>query len=177
MNLPLVIVLSRALATLPTCALLAVGQRDADAAALALFVLAALSDIADGHLARARREVTALGAALDPLADKILVVGVLTALALRGLVPVWALGVILAREVVAVGVRGAASRPLPATNDGKLKTVAQVIAAAAVILAAALGNAELARGAGALVMAAVALTVLSGVRLILRAAQATADAR
>src|SRR5207245_548849 len=63
-NLPILIAVGRALATAPVCALLALANPGSDALALGLFVLAVLSDVADGALARARREVTALGMAL-----------------------------------------------------------------------------------------------------------------
>ena len=177
MNVPLAIVISRALATIPTCALLALGRPDSDALALAVFVVAVLSDAVDGRLARARGQATALGAALDPLADKILIVGVLAALALRALVPAWAVAIVFARETVAVALRATARAVLPATADGKIKTVAQVLAAATAMLAAATRSADLARAGDVLIASAVALTIVSGVRLILRAAQTTAHAR
>ena len=116
--------------------------------------------------------MTPLGAAIDPLADKILIVGTLAALAVRGLVPLWATGIVLAREVVALEVRARATRPLPATVDGKAKTILQAAAVSALIASAAAPSAPLAIAANMLLLAAVALTVLSGVRLVRRAALA-----
>src|SRR5207249_4485048 len=83
---------------------------ETDLAALALFAIAATTDAVDGPLARARGEVTARGAAIDPLADKILVIGTLSALALRGLAPLWAVTVVVLREVAAVWARSRAER-------------------------------------------------------------------
>ena len=172
MNLPTLIAVGRALATVPVCALLASATPVADGLALSLFVVAVLSDVADGALARARREVTPLGAAIDPFADKVLIVGTLAALSVRGLAPLWATGVVLARELLALEVRARASRPLPATVDGKAKTILQAAAVTALIASALAPSAALAIAANMLLLAAVALTVLSGVRLVRRAALA-----
>jgi len=169
-NLPILIAVGRALATVPVCVLLASATPAADAVALAVFLVAVLSDAADGALARARREVTPLGAAIDPLADKVLIVGTLVALSVRGLAPLWATGVVLARELLALDVRARATRPLPATVDGKAKTILQAAAVSALIASAAAPSAALAIAANMLLLAAVALTVLSGVRLVRRAA-------
>lgn len=58
--------------------------RGATMAAFALFLLSLISDLADGALARARREITEMGKLLDPLADKLLTAGLLAAFASRG---------------------------------------------------------------------------------------------
>jgi CDP-diacylglycerol--glycerol-3-phosphate 3-phosphatidyltransferase len=175
-TLPTAIAIGRALMTIPTCALLAVGTPATDLAALSLFALAVISDIVDGRLARARGEVTALGIMCDPLADKLLIVGTLGALALRGLVPPWALAVVAGRELLAVALRLAAGQPLPAARDGKLKTALQVLAAATLILAASARSETLALLGSLLLLAAVALTVVSGLRLVRRAVQTRAYA-
>ena len=120
--------------------------------------------------------MTARGAAIDPLADKILVIGTLSALALRGLAPLWAVTVVVLREVAAVWARSRAERTLPATADGKLKTILQMMSTAGLIAAAALGGALWRTAAEALLDVTVALTVVSGVRLMLRATQTRADA-
>ncbi|HEV8536526.1 MAG TPA: CDP-alcohol phosphatidyltransferase family protein [Candidatus Limnocylindria bacterium] len=176
MNLPILIAVGRAVATFPVCVLLVIATPETDTLALGLFAVAVLSDVIDGRLARARGQVTALGASLDPLADKILIVGTLSALAVRGLVPPWALAVIIGRELAAVSLRARSRHPLPATADGKAKTVLQVVAAATGIVAAASRSADVGFAAQGLLLAAVALTVVSGVRLMLRAARTTAHA-
>jgi cardiolipin synthase len=72
------------------------------AAAFGLFVLAGLSDAIDGWLAR-RRGATALGAVLDPLADKALMVGMYVTLAATGQVPDWLAILVVFRDLVIVG--------------------------------------------------------------------------
>ena len=163
---------ARAILVVPVIGLIAIGEAPS---ALVVFLAAAATDAVDGALARRRGGTTALGAALDPLADKILVVGALTALAVRGIAPAWALVLILVRELVAVEVRARSPHAVGASPDGKAKTVLQVAAIAALLATAAWPSAGIAPAANALVLAATALTLLSGVRLVLRARQTTAD--
>lgn len=171
MTLPNALTVTRALLVVPVIGLIGTGNH---LAALLLFLGAAATDAVDGPLAR-RHGATQLGAALDPLADKILVVGALAALALRGLAPAWAIALIIARELFAIEVRARSRHPIGASADGKAKTVLQVAATATLLAAAAWPSAGLATAANALLVAATALTVLSGVRLVLRAKQTTAD--
>lgn len=163
---------ARALLVLPVIALIAIGDHSA---ALLVFIVAAATDAVDGPLAR-RQGATALGAALDPFADKILIVGTLSALALSGIAPAWAVAVIVAREFAATLIRARSPRPVAASADGKAKTVLQVAAILALLAAEIWTSAGLAPAANALLVTATALTVLSGVRLLLRAKQTTADA-
>lgn len=171
MTLPNALSCTRALLVIPVVALIALGD---NTAALLIFVVAAATDALDGPLARHRGGTTALGAALDPLADKVLVAGALLALALRGIALEWAVAVIVARELVALELRARSRQVLSASADGKAKTVLQVAATVALLSAAAWPSTGLAPAANALLTAAAALTVLSGVRLVLRARQTTA---
>ena len=171
MTLPNALTSARALLVIPLIGLIALGDVSA---ALIVFAIAAATDALDGPLARRRGGTTALGAALDPLADKVLVVGTLLALALRGIAPAWAVLLILGRELLAVEVRARSPHVLGAGVDGKAKTVLQVAAVLALLAGAAWPSAGLAPAANALLAAAAALTVLSGVRLVLRARQTTA---
>lgn len=164
---------ARAFLALPVIGLIAIGDHSA---ALLVFLVAAATDAVDGPLARRRGGATAHGAALDPLADKILVVGALSALALRGIAPAWAVAVIVARELAATLIRARSAHPVAASADGKAKTILQVAAIVALLAAEIWTSAGLALGANALLVTATALTVLSGVRLLLRAKQTTADA-
>jgi CDP-diacylglycerol--glycerol-3-phosphate 3-phosphatidyltransferase len=156
----------RAASVAPVVGLIALGE---PAIALGIFALAAITDLVDGRLARRRHEVTALGTFLDPLADKILIVGTLSALALQGAAPAWAVGIVVARELVAVEVR-VRSPGLAAGAEGKAKTVLQAIATVALLASLAWPSLGLATAASALLVTAVALTVLSGVMLVRRAA-------
>ena len=101
----------------------------AKAAALGGFLLAGLTDWLDGYLARRWHQQSALGALLDPIADKVLVLGVFLAFVQLRLVPAWMVLVIVFREVLITGVRlYAASRNviLAAAREGKHKTVSQM---------------------------------------------------
>jgi phosphatidylglycerophosphate synthase len=82
--------------------------------------------------------------------------------------------VIVARELVALELRARSRQVLSAGVDGKAKTVLQVAATVALLAAAAWPSTGLAPAANALLGAAAALTLLSGVRLVLRARQTTA---
>ena len=172
MTIPNALTAARALLVIPVIGLIAGGD---PSLALLVFLGAAATDALDGPLARRRGGSTALGAALDPLADKILVVGTLAALVVRGVAPAWAVVLIFARELVAIEVRARAHDPVGATFDGKAKTVLQVTSIALLLAAAAWPAAGLTTAANAVLVAATALTVLSGVRLVLRAKQTTAD--
>jgi CDP-diacylglycerol--glycerol-3-phosphate 3-phosphatidyltransferase len=172
MTLPNALTLARAVLVVPVIAFIAIGE---PSAALLVFLGAAATDAIDGPLARRRGGTTALGAALDPLADKILVVGVLAALALRGIAPLWAVVLIFARELVAIELRARSSHAVAASTDGKAKTVLQVAAVAALLAAAAWPAPGVATWANVLLVAAAALTVLSGVRLVLRAKQTSTN--
>jgi CDP-diacylglycerol--glycerol-3-phosphate 3-phosphatidyltransferase len=97
--------------------------------ALVIFTLASLTDWLDGHLARSRNLVTDLGKLLDPLADKILVIGALVALVERGLAPMWMVVVIMTREFLISGLRQIAAskhKILAAEKWGKHKAVWQI---------------------------------------------------
>ena len=148
-------------------------------AALAIFALAALTDLLDGRVARARGEVSALGAALDPLADKLLIAAALILLVRNGVVygaGVVAVIVIILREILVSGLREAVSgrgASLPVTALAKWKTAAQLVAAGLLIAAAPSGLAgEALRpiAIGALWLAA-ALTFWTGADYALGAAR------
>jgi CDP-diacylglycerol--glycerol-3-phosphate 3-phosphatidyltransferase len=106
--------------------------------AFAIFTIAALTDTADGWVARRFGTVTPFGQLADPLADKLLVVGVLASLALVGEVPWWAVVVIVAREVAVTVLRTRLVKGLglvmPASHSGKIKAVSQMIAIGAYLL-------------------------------------------
>jgi CDP-diacylglycerol--glycerol-3-phosphate 3-phosphatidyltransferase len=106
--------------------------------AAALFVLAAVTDKIDGWLARRTGTVTALGRALDPLADKLLVACALVAFVRLGVpgVEAWMVAAILGREVLVTALRsyaGRRGRPLPVSGLGKWKTTFQMAFVAAVL--------------------------------------------
>ncbi|WP_198597823.1 CDP-diacylglycerol--glycerol-3-phosphate 3-phosphatidyltransferase [Blastococcus atacamensis] len=95
--------------------------------ALALFVTASLTDVADGWLARRLDECTDFGALVDPIADKALVATALICMSAGDLVPWWATAVILGREAAVTVLRLAVLHHgvIPASRGGKVKTAAQ----------------------------------------------------
>ena len=98
-NLPNLITLLR-LALVPLMAWLLV--RESYAWALALFLIAALSDAVDGWIARRFGLTSTLGAALDPIADKLAMFVATVILAWQGLLPLWLAIAIVARDVIIV---------------------------------------------------------------------------
>lgn len=176
-NAPLVLVYLRMLAAAPIVLLLAAPGAGGGAPALAIFVLAALTDAVDGRLARHLGQVTRLGTFLDPLADKILIVGTLIGLQAKGLVPAWIVVLIVARELAVTNLRAiAAARgySVGASPYGKAKTIVQSAATAGLLLLLAAPSALLADIAYSLLAAAVALTVLSGIDYLWKASFAIA---
>lgn len=169
-HLPNAIALLRAASVIPVVALL--GAPGAAIWALAAFSAAALTDALDGPLARRLGATSQLGAFLDPLADKVLVLGTLVALEGRGAVEAWVVLVIFGREVLATGLRGiAAARGITIEPSayGKAKTVVQAIAVAGLLLALAVPAAAIEAAATVALAGALALTIASGVDLTSRA--------
>jgi len=110
-------------------------------AALAVFVLASATDFVDGYLARSRNMITDFGKLMDPLADKILVSAAFISFVGLGLLPSWIAVTIIGREFAVTGLRNlAASRGtiVPADRIGKAKTVSQMVAILALLLAYAI---------------------------------------
>jgi len=98
--------------------------------ALFAFILAAISDWLDGYLARKLNQESALGALLDPLADKVLVLAVFVFFSFLGLVPVWITIVIMTRELLVTGIRQLAMSQgivIAADKSGKYKTAMQML--------------------------------------------------
>jgi CDP-diacylglycerol--glycerol-3-phosphate 3-phosphatidyltransferase len=103
----------------------------------AIFGLASLTDWLDGYLARRRKQVTALGQMMDPLADKLLISAALVSLVQMNLAPAWMVAVIIGREFAVTGLRSLAySRGLVIAVSplGKIKMSAQVVAILLLIL-------------------------------------------
>jgi CDP-diacylglycerol--glycerol-3-phosphate 3-phosphatidyltransferase len=135
--------------------------------AAALFAIASITDVVDGHLARTRGLVTEVGKVLDPLADKLMVVSVLLSLVLLDRVPFWAVLIILGREIAVSVLRSRASKrggtEVGARPLGKLKMAMQVLL---VLVLLGASDPE-AAGVLALLYATVAVTALSGLDIAL----------
>ncbi len=112
--------------------------------AFALFVAAGISDAVDGYLAKRFHLETELGAYLDPIADKALLVSIYVALAIAGELPVWVTTLVVARDLLIVGavmlavVLGRPVRVRPIAIS-KANTLVQIVLAAVVLAANAFG--------------------------------------
>lgn len=98
--------------------------------ALLLFLVASLTDFLDGYLARKHNNTTDLGKILDPIADKILIIGMFAAFVEIGIITAWMVIVILLREFIITSLRFYGLRKnivLEAQRLGKHKTFSQVV--------------------------------------------------
>lgn len=97
---------------------------------LALFVLASLTDYVDGQIARKCNQVSDFGKFLDPLADKLLTIAVMTMFCEWGRFPAWALMIVLTREFAVTGLRLVAvgkGTVIAAAWSGKVKTASTMV--------------------------------------------------
>ena len=104
--------------------------------AVGIFLLASLTDLLDGYVARKRHQVTTVGQLLDPIADKLLIASVLISLVELHLTPAWVVVVIVGREFSVTGLRMVAAIhqvSIPAGVLGKWKMVVEVMAICLVI--------------------------------------------
>jgi CDP-diacylglycerol---glycerol-3-phosphate 3-phosphatidyltransferase len=141
-----------------------------------IFAVAAITDVLDGRIARARGEVTSLGVFMDLTADKVLVAGVMIAMVEVRLLPTWIVATILGRELVVGGIRQLAASEsvvIAARALGKAKTLLTLVGVIVLLLArdAQTGGALSGTGAAAglatagfwLMVAATLLAIASGV--------------
>lgn len=174
------ITLARILLVIPFAAMFFLDAAWAMTAALCLFVIAGLTDLLDGWIARSRGEVSALGAALDPLADKLLIAAALLLLTRNGIIRDWgviAALIILLREILVTGLReavGLKGAKLAVTPLAKWKTAAQILALGLLLAAAPGGIAgeALRPLAGGALWTAAILTLWTGADYSLKAAAA-----
>ncbi|RLA68558.1 MAG: CDP-diacylglycerol--glycerol-3-phosphate 3-phosphatidyltransferase [Epsilonproteobacteria bacterium] len=126
-----------------------------------LFVLASITDFFDGYIARELDQKTMLGAILDPLADKMLVLAAFLGLMMTDAASVWAIYIIIVRELFITGIRTIAVAEginVSASWAGKVKTVAQMIAIGFLLMHWT--------GADILLWISVILTVYSGMEYL-----------
>jgi CDP-diacylglycerol--glycerol-3-phosphate 3-phosphatidyltransferase len=139
MNLPNALTIAR-IFLVPVVVAILLATRNPEARTLwgaSLFLLAALTDMLDGYLARRRRQVTTLGRLLDPIADKLLISSALIALVWRHTAPAWMVVVIIGREFAVSGLRSIAAHEgfsIDVSRMGKGKMVMQVAAVVGLIL-------------------------------------------
>ena len=132
-NLPNILTLGR-MAVIPVVALMlwedtnTVPTPTEGIIACIIFVVAMITDVIDGYLARKYNLVTPMGAYLDPLADKLMVATVLIMLVPLGWAPSWVVALLICREMTITGLRSIASQQgftVSASPMGKLKTAYQ----------------------------------------------------
>lgn len=135
--------------------------------ALAVFLVAALTDLLDGWIARKFKKVTRLGMLLDPIADKILVSAALISLVDLQEADAWAVCIIVGREFAVSGLRAIAAGEqitIAASNLGKWKMGAQVVGISLMILGARLDDIGLWRMTGrAALYVMTVMAIVSGV--------------
>lgn len=140
--------------------------------AVILFILASLTDMLDGQIARKHNLVTNFGKIMDPLADKILVYSAFCMMVEDGTVPGWMMIVILAREFVVSGMRTVAASEgivVAAGMSGKIKTVLQMIAVPLLLMLNAFPDFTLLYYAAyGFLWASLIMTVVSGVEYIMQ---------
>jgi CDP-diacylglycerol--glycerol-3-phosphate 3-phosphatidyltransferase len=148
--------------------------------ALLLFLVAGITDYADGEIARRFNMETDFGRLMDPLVDKIMMAAAFICLVPLGAIPAWAATVIVSREFLITGLRLLAAskgRVLSAEKLGKHKTAWQIITAIFFLLMLSIGEFETIKrtsqaaavysglwywGGAALLVITVVLTIVSG---------------
>ena len=126
-NWPIIInglTISRILLGLPIIIALKGGKNDVF---ILLILIGGLTDFLDGYFARKHNHLSALGAKLDPLADKILLLGPMIWLVHENLLPLWAIWLLISRELFITLWRADKKTGVPASIQGKYKTTLQFI--------------------------------------------------
>ena len=105
----------------------------ADGVAAALFVLAAATDFLDGRIAR-RAGPTRLGRILDPVADRLMLSSVAVVLAMRGLLPAWAVAILVGRDLLTLVGSLVVGSKIRVNRVGKAATAVLMVAVAFVVI-------------------------------------------
>lgn len=137
-QIPNVLSASRVVATLLIFVFVLIDQPIFFLIATVLFVLASITDLFDGYLARRFKVVSSIGIFLDMTADKIFVTAILIAMVQLGFVPAWLVVIIITREFLVMGLRSMAAakgKVIPAGPWGKQKTFITLLAIGGVMLA------------------------------------------
>jgi CDP-diacylglycerol--glycerol-3-phosphate 3-phosphatidyltransferase len=138
MNLPNKLTLARFVLTVAFLVAMFLQFHYHETVAVALFSFASLTDYFDGKIARRDNLITNFGVLMDPLADKILICSAFIAFVGLGWMAAWMVVVIVARELAITGLRLLAAskqQVLAAEGYGKHKTISQIVAIIAVLVA------------------------------------------
>jgi CDP-diacylglycerol--glycerol-3-phosphate 3-phosphatidyltransferase len=137
----------------------------APTAALIVYVVASLTDMLDGYIARKYQLITDFGKFMDPLADKLLVIASLICFVEMNYLGAWAAMIIIARELIITGFRTLAASKgvtLAANQWGKLKTIFQMVTIIGVLIENTGTMIDLTSIIGMLWIVTVFLTLMSG---------------
>lgn len=143
MNLPNSLTLARIFIIPFFVALLLTRSHNFEIWGIILFLIASLTDLLDGYIARRRKQVTTVGILLDPIADKLLISSAFISLVQLQLVPAWMVVVVIGREFAVTGLRNIASSEgltIRASSLGKMKMVFQVVAVCFILAGARFGG-------------------------------------
>ncbi|MFH1478485.1 MAG: CDP-diacylglycerol--glycerol-3-phosphate 3-phosphatidyltransferase [Candidatus Omnitrophota bacterium] len=179
MNLPNKLTVSRIVIAVFFILFLFIRGAGAKFAALALFLTACITDYYDGLLARKLNLMTTFGKLMDPIADKILVLGAFLAFVEMKIVPAWMVMVIITREFIITGIRIHAlsqKKVLSAEVAGKHKTVSQMVAVISILIFLVIRDSGFsfryidyyAVGVHILMFITVLMTLISGVSFMLK---------
>ena len=131
-----------------------------------LFIIAALTDLLDGYIARRYQIVTTMGKLLDPIADKIVVNSAMILMIPIGRIPAWIVVITIIRDITVDGIRSIASSEgivIQASRLGKQKTLCQIVAVSALMIHYPLFGADAHIVGTVILYLALVLTVYSGV--------------
>lgn len=131
-----------------------------------LFIVAALTDLLDGYVARRYQIVTTMGKFLDPIADKLIVNTAMIMMIPTGRIPAWIVAVIIIRDFTVDGIRSIASSEgmiIQASPLGKRKTLCQVFAVSALMIHYPFIGADAHVVGMVILYVALVLTVVSGI--------------
>lgn len=129
MNIPNLLSLSRIFLAIPVFTLTVLEEKYY-VSALIIFIIASLTDLFDGLIARKTGQVTDLGKFLDQISDKILINSTFIAMLAIGIIPGWFVALIVARDTYVSGLRmflASKNLVIPADVLGKMKTVLEII--------------------------------------------------
>ena len=173
MNLPNKLTIFRVILVIPFVALMLNGY---DLWAVAVFIIASLTDLLDGKIARKYNLITDFGKFMDPLADKLLVCAAMICLVEMGRLPAWMVIVIISREFIISGFRLVASDNgvvIAASYWGKFKTNFQMFMI--IMLIIDLGTSTAVMIENVLIVIATALTIISLVDYLVKNKQVLSE--
>jgi CDP-diacylglycerol--glycerol-3-phosphate 3-phosphatidyltransferase len=173
MNLPNQLTVLRLVLTFPFVVALSIDFPGSKPLALIIFIVASITDYADGFIARRFQLISDFGKLMDPLVDKIMTMSAFVCLVSLGSIAAWAVIVMISREFLITGLRLIAvtkGKVLPAERLGKYKTIWQIVTIIYLLVLVALRepfggtlSPALVIAGSILVYATVALTLISGI--------------